>query len=299
MQCTCAQQHFALRLQLMQCPAKAIFHADRTVPFQQNSCRLRAGDYAQIRAREIRREVGLGGAETLTVLVRHLIHPDALLCVAIEIAVDRIPCLPARLNEYRAKAIGAAKVHDIHRPTHAVKLVGSALVVLGTFEIGQYLIVGPTRIAQGRPMIVVLTMTARIDHGIDGAGATQNLAARLVACSSIEAALRHRIKRPVGLPRLRHQREARRAMNQHTRVDRAGFKKRHFYCGVLAQSRSEHAACGAAANNDVISHAEIVRYVCVTYLCGCGTGNPPRLNPDRHVSGIDARNHMNPRRRNM
>ena len=47
--------------------------------------RVRAGDHVQVRAAEVGRQVGLGGAEALAVLVRHLVEADAFLARAVEV----------------------------------------------------------------------------------------------------------------------------------------------------------------------------------------------------------------------
>ena len=140
-----------------------------------------------------------------------------------------------------------------------MKQVGTAFVVFGTFEIRQYFIKRPARIAQGSPMIVVAMMATRIDHGVDGTRSAQHLAARLIAASAIETWLRHGVESPVGLPGLCQQRESCRAVNQHATVGGAGFKQSYVDGGIFAQSCGEHATGRAAANNDVVRHTGIVR----------------------------------------
>jgi hypothetical protein len=61
------------------------------------------------------RQVRLGGAEALAVLVRHLVEADAFLARAVEVGVDARARLPRRLDEDRPEAMRAAQVHDVER----------------------------------------------------------------------------------------------------------------------------------------------------------------------------------------
>ena len=60
----------------------------------------RSVDHLQVGPAQVRRQVGLGGAEALAVLVRHLVHAHAFLRGAVEVGVQRDsrPAAPASTN---------------------------------------------------------------------------------------------------------------------------------------------------------------------------------------------------------
>ena len=84
-----AEQHLAPRLQLLQLAADAHLHADRAPAFEQDARGVGLGHHLQVGAAQVRRQVGLGGAEALAVLVRHLVHAHAFLRGAVEVGVQR------------------------------------------------------------------------------------------------------------------------------------------------------------------------------------------------------------------
>ena len=152
-----------------------------------------------------------------------LVEPEAFLPGAVEIVVARVACLYRRLNEYRPETVRAAQVHHIERATYAVEIIGSALVVLRPFEVGEHIAPAPAWVALCGPVVVVRAMAPRIDHGIDRARSAQHLAAGLVPAPPVQAGLRHGLESPVGLPALRHQRETGGAVDQHAAVGGAGL----------------------------------------------------------------------------
>jgi len=55
------------------------------------------------------------------------------------------------------------------RTTLAVVVIDDPVVVLGTFEIRQDLVVAPTTIASLGPAVLILALATDVDHRIDGA----------------------------------------------------------------------------------------------------------------------------------
>ena len=108
-------------------------------------------------AAEVGREVGLGGAEALAVLVRHLVQADAFLARAVEVGgcTGSRPARPAS-TKTGAEAMRAAQVHHVERAAAAVAGVGAALVVLGALEVGQHVGPAPAGVAFGGPVVVVV-----------------------------------------------------------------------------------------------------------------------------------------------
>ena len=179
--------------------------------------------------------------------------------------MDCIGCRAcAGLDEGVRERVGVAQVHHVQRPAGAVKGVGAALVVLCRLEHGQHVGPAPAGVALGGPGVVVLGHAARIDHGVDRAGAAQHLAARLVATAAVQARLRHGLKGPVeGMARggrTRHHAQPGRAVNQHAGVGRAGLQQRHLHGRVFGEARGQHAA-GRAGAHDHDIHALAPRFV--------------------------------------
>src|ERR1019366_10813649 len=79
----------------------------------------------------------------------------------------------------------------------AVKVVGSASVVLGAFEVRKNVVVAPPVVAKRAPVVVVVAVTAHVDHVVDRARAPEHLAARPVHLPPLDAPLRRREVRPV------------------------------------------------------------------------------------------------------
>ena len=52
---------------------------------------------------------------------------------------------------------------------------GAPFLVFRFFEVRQDIGVAPSRVAQGAPVVVVVAVASRIDHGIDGARPSQHL----------------------------------------------------------------------------------------------------------------------------
>ncbi len=202
----------------------------------------------------MRRQVGLGGAETFAVLVRHLVGADALLLGAVEVVVEPVARLLAGFHEGGQKRIGRTQIHHVQRPALAVQRVGAALVVFGAFEVRQHVGEGPARVAFGGPGVVVLRVAARVDHGVDGAGAAQHLAAGLVTAPAVEARLGHGGQAPAVEFVLGHHGQPCRAVDEHALIGGAGFKQGHADLRVFAQARGQHTAGGTAAHDEVVVH---------------------------------------------
>ena len=257
------EQHLAtgLERQGLQRTAPAVgphLHPHRTGTavkrFGQHPGGERVGKHLQVRPAAVRCEVGLGRAEALAVLVRDLVDAHALLFGAVEIVVERVTGLPAGLDEVGQHRVGRAQVHHVERAARAVPVVGAAFVVLGALEVGQHLGKRPARVALGGPGVVVLRVTAGVDHGVDGAGPAQHLATRLVAPPAVQTRLRHGAVTPAIELVLGHHGQAGRAVDEHAAVGRSRFNQGHPQGRVFAQATGQHAAGRPAAHDDVIEH---------------------------------------------
>ena len=247
-----AQQDFARGLDLFRFACLPVFDADGAAPFHQHARGARIGDHLQVGPAQRGREVRLGRAEALAVLVGDLVQAHALLVRAVEVVVARKARLDRGLHEHRPEAVGRAQVHHVQRAARAVELVGAALVVLGLAEVRQHVAPAPTRVAQRGPMVVVGAVAARVDHRVDGARAAQHLAARLVGAAAVESRLRHGVEFPVGLPGLGQQGEAGGAMDQHAAIRRPCFDQCDPHLRVFTEARRQYAPGRAATDDDVV-----------------------------------------------
>ncbi|MPM46826.1 hypothetical protein SDC9_93533 [bioreactor metagenome] len=150
-----------------------------------------------------------------------------------------------------------------------MQIIGAALVVLGALEIRQHIGPAPTRIALLGPVVVVLGLAARIDHGVDRAGAAQHLAARLVAPASAQARLRRGGELPVVRAGLGHGRQPRRAMDEHAAVRPARLDEADADLWILAQTPRQYRARRACPNHDVVEHVTAVSYVVSLFVPIC------------------------------
>src|SRR6516165_10170449 len=70
------------------------------------------------------------------------------------------------------------QIADVQRTPAAVVLIGAALLVLGSPEIGEHVIIRPAGIAQLPPQIEILFLAANVDEAIDRARSAEHFAAR-------------------------------------------------------------------------------------------------------------------------
>ena len=65
--------------------------------------------------------------------------------------------------------------------------VGAISIVLGFFEVRQHFLIGPARVAQFRPGVVVSLVAADVEHVVEHAAAAENLATWPVAVAILQA----------------------------------------------------------------------------------------------------------------
>ena len=99
-----------------------------------------------------------------------LVEADAVLAVAVEIvAVGQVQLL-ASADKRHAERVSVAVLADRQQALTAVIGVGQALVGLGTFEIGQHVLIAPADAAVTfGPLVVILPLATNIDHAVDRA----------------------------------------------------------------------------------------------------------------------------------
>jgi len=251
------QQHFASRPHLLQGAALAVFDTHGARALEQDARGVGTGDDLQVGARKVRREVALGRAVALAVLVRDLVQAHAFLRGTVEVGVVRIPRLHTRFGEVVAEAVGRAQVRHVEGAALGVPGISTALVVLGAQEVGLHILPAPARVALRGPVVVVGMLAPDVDHGVDGAGAPQHLAAWLIAAPVVQRRLRRGVEAPAVQLELGHHGQPGRAVDEHAVVGRPRLQQAHAHCGVLSQTAGQHRACRAAADHDVVEHVVV------------------------------------------
>ncbi len=248
------QQHLARGEHLFRGAARiAIFDAYRVQSFHQDAGGARTRDHMQVGPLQVRRDVALGRAAALAVLLRELRQADAFEARAVEVRIPRVAGLRAGLDERARIHAGLHHVGHVERAARAVVLaVAPELVVLGLAEVRQNVGVAPAGVALRGPAVVVAAVAAHVHHPVDRARAAQRLAARLVADAAVHAGIRTRLERPVEDRVRQHDGQAGRALDHCAVVRRAGLEQAHVDVRILGQARGEHAAGRACADDDVV-----------------------------------------------
>ena len=141
-------------------------------------------------------EVGARNRPALAVLLRHLIEADAFLRFAGEVVVARQAGLHAGFDEQstRTDAAIAGRRRSADRRRRASRRRRARCSPPSGSTAARRS--SPSRRAVGRPVVVVLALTAQVDHRVDGRRTAEPAPARLVADAATEARLRHRSKTP-------------------------------------------------------------------------------------------------------
>ena len=264
-----AQGHFEPRADDLHHIAAPHFHAHRAPAFQHHAQRLGLGAYMQIGALlHYRMQIGRGGRTALAVLraameLRDLVVANAFLLRAVEVLVAFQAGLDAGLDECLGDRARAALLRDLQRAAAAMPFALAALVAFGALEVGQHLLEAPATAAGARPVVVVAAVAAHVEHGVDGAGAAQAAASRLVAAPAVQAGLGHGLVAVVvdlQGPTRQHGHHAGRRPHQDAPTVAAGLDQADRDTRVFTQARRQSGAARAAADDDVVElHAQSPR----------------------------------------
>ena len=212
-----------------------------------------AGDDLQVGPSCVGRDVSAGRTPAFPVLLGDLGGRGAKLARAVVIRVARQPLRLASLQEGLVDDTRAAQVADVQRPADAAVVVGAeALVVLGLLEQGQDLFIGPARVAERCPAVVVLAVAAGVNHGIDRRASTQHLATRLKAGAPVQARLGNRVVAPAVNAQRRRRGKPQGRADEGRSVGSAGFEQAHRDGRVFAEPAGHHATTRATAHDNVV-----------------------------------------------
>ena len=138
--------------------------------------------------------------------------------LAVVVRIERDAVFRGGVQKHLAQRTVKARIGHVQRTALSMECVMKLLVVFRALEQWQHLVVAPTGIAQRCPVVIVPAVAAHIQHGVDGAGATQRLATWLVALATVQAGLGHRLIGVVVECGGHHGHHASRCVDQHTAV---------------------------------------------------------------------------------
>ena len=134
-----------------------------------------------------------------------------------------------------------------------MRCIGSKVVVFVQQEVGQAVVPSPIGVAGDLcPLVVVARLAAHVDHAVDAGAAAQHFAARVAQSAAIEPIGWFGLIQPVGSRIADAVKVAHGNVNPVVVVFLARFDQQHTPARVCAQAIGEQAACGAAANDDVV-----------------------------------------------
>ena len=247
------QQHLGLGADVEVAAIAPHPHAHGAAIVHQNLARLGVREHRQVRAVQVRGQVGLGCAAALSIDVGDLVLEAAVLLCAVVVRAARHALVFAGLQKGLVQLAWRTQVHHVQRPALAVKVVADVFVVLPADEMRQHVAVAPAHIAQAGPVVVVRRIAAHIQHGVDRAGATEGPPARLVAAAAVHLRVALAFQAVVQLARLGHDRHhPRRHLDQRLVVRPASLHQAHAGGRVLAQAGRQHAAGRASTDDDVV-----------------------------------------------
>ena len=101
--------------------------------------------------------------------LRDLIQADAFEFRAVEVVIARQLQRGRRLDELMRSGVRIPLVHHVQRTAGPVPRIPAAFVMFRPFEIGQDIVMRPSRRAQRCPIVIIPLAAADINHRIDRA----------------------------------------------------------------------------------------------------------------------------------
>src|SRR5262249_35790666 len=105
------------------------------------------------------------------------------------------------------------------------------------------------------PVVVIGGLAAHVDHGVDGRGAADHLAARIVEAAAVEPLLRLGLEHPVRARVADGEEVAHRDVEPDQIVLAAGFEQQHARSRIGGEPVRQHAAGRPRADDDVVVFA--------------------------------------------
>ena len=167
--------------------------------------------------------------------------PDAHFLGGLADRVENLPGQPRRLDPPAAAS--------------AVMFALAQEMILQPLEQRPHIVIAPAGQAELAPVIVIGGLSPHRDHGVDGGGAADHLAAGIGKCPSVEPGLRLGFEHPVRTGIADRKEIADRYMKPDPVVVAAGLEDQHAVFRIRRQPVGHDAAGGARANHDIIEIA--------------------------------------------
>ena len=158
LQRTGGKDHFPVRDDLALASVATVRDAACAATVEGDARGERVGLDRQIRSSARRPQVGDGGGAAQAAPRRELVVTDTFLRGAVEVVVARDAEVGAALDHRLDQLVLPADVGRPKRPIGAVPRVRAADVVLEAAKIRQHVRIPPARIAERRPVVVVLAL---------------------------------------------------------------------------------------------------------------------------------------------
>ncbi len=261
-----AKDHLAARLYGQFPSSPQAGKADGLPALEQDLRRQRLRQHGQVPAAHHRMEIGSSSRTAFalaafSVKLRHLVEAGALLLRSVEIGIFAYLGLRAGLDKSLRDGAWRVLLGDVQRAGITVQGVATALVTLRPPEIRQHILPGPAGATLRSPVVIVAGMAADIEHRVDGAGAAEGAAARLVALAAVQARLRHRLIGPVVDPAVarQHGDDAQRRADQDVPALAAGLDQANGDIRILAEPRRQRRSGRSAAGDHIVEFRPVHR----------------------------------------
>src|SRR6185312_13179923 len=231
-----------------------IAHADAALAFEDQRRRQRALLDQKVFAAPRGIEIAMGGALAAALGDRHLRHAYPFLALAILVGIERQADLLGGFDDHLEQRHPTPwRVGHAQKPGAAAILIRAAVIALHALEDRQHVLIAPAAIAELRPVVIVLRLTADIDHAVDRARPAQHLAARHVDLAAAGALVRFGAVAPVDGGIVDHLGDA----DRHPRPEEigtfdAGFQQQHAIRAALGQAACDHRTGRTCPDDDVV-----------------------------------------------
>ncbi|MNU85278.1 hypothetical protein D3C71_750160 [compost metagenome] len=215
----------------------------------------------QVRPAQRRMQMGKTAGTALAVAGVDVVDARAFEFRPVEVVTVRIAQFIAALEEHIADRMGLA-LHrgDADRAAATVVFAVAQRMVFQFSEVRQHILETPAVVAVGRPVIEIVGLAAHVDHRVDRARATLDLAARGIDFAVVQLFLRTAVVHPVKGRVVIHFGEADRNLEPQRTVFPARFQQQHRVFSRGRKAIGQNAACGASASDDVVvCHARLPR----------------------------------------
>ena len=177
---------------------------------------------------------------------------DAFIVAGVEIRNFPDSHLFRRVADRVQNGPGQPRRFDPPAAADAVMLAFAQKVIFEPAERGQHVVITPAGQAELAPVVVIGGLSAHRDHGVDGGGAADHLAAGIGQRAAVEAGFGLGPEHPVRTRIADGEEIADRDVKPDPVVVAAGLQDQHAVIGIGRQPVGDDAAGGARADDDIV-----------------------------------------------